>query len=83
MLKTLDNDGRLTVIDGDTGVPSVQQEFVAIVFQLSQNITEAAENEDRPNGEAPANINGGPRIEDFAPNGKYSSIIFYYKLKKM
>ncbi|XP_076183731.1 adenylate kinase isoenzyme 5 isoform X2 [Ptiloglossa arizonensis] len=34
MLKTLDNDNRLIIIDGDTDVPSVQQEFAAALYQL-------------------------------------------------
>lgn len=34
MLKTLDNDNRLTIVDGDTDVPSVQQDFAAALYQL-------------------------------------------------
>lgn len=34
MLKALDNENRLTIIDGDTDVPSVQQEFAAALYQL-------------------------------------------------
>ncbi|XP_046143634.1 adenylate kinase isoenzyme 5 [Osmia bicornis bicornis] len=34
MLKALDNENRLTIIDGDTDVPSVQQEFSAALYQL-------------------------------------------------
>ncbi|XP_076625518.1 adenylate kinase isoenzyme 5 [Colletes latitarsis] len=36
MLKALDNENRLTIIDGDTDVPSVQQEFAAALYQLTQ-----------------------------------------------
>ncbi|XP_011874309.1 PREDICTED: adenylate kinase isoenzyme 5 [Vollenhovia emeryi] len=34
MLKTLDSDNRLTIVDGDTDVPSVQQDFAAALYQL-------------------------------------------------
>ncbi|XP_076298244.1 adenylate kinase isoenzyme 5 isoform X2 [Lasioglossum baleicum] len=34
MIKTLDNGNRLTIIDGDTDVPSVQQEFAAALYQM-------------------------------------------------
>ncbi|XP_018311140.1 adenylate kinase isoenzyme 5 [Mycetomoellerius zeteki] len=34
MLKTLDSDNRLIIVDGDTDVPSVQQDFAAALYQL-------------------------------------------------
>ncbi|KAL6265847.1 hypothetical protein P5V15_002668 [Pogonomyrmex californicus] len=34
MLKTLDSDNRLTIVDGDTDVPSVQQDFATALYQL-------------------------------------------------
>ncbi|XP_024884499.1 adenylate kinase isoenzyme 5 [Temnothorax curvispinosus] len=34
MLKTLDSDSRLIIVDGDTDVPSVQQDFAAALYQL-------------------------------------------------
>ncbi|KAG8039998.1 hypothetical protein G9C98_001516 [Cotesia typhae] len=38
MLKTLDSDNRLITIDGDTDVPSVQQEFEATLYQLMRQV---------------------------------------------
>ncbi|XP_057321733.1 adenylate kinase isoenzyme 5 isoform X1 [Microplitis mediator] len=38
MLKTLDNNNRLITIDGDTDVPSVQQEFEASLYQLMRQV---------------------------------------------
>nr|XP_012153720.1 PREDICTED: adenylate kinase isoenzyme 5 isoform X2 [Megachile rotundata] len=43
MLKSLDNENRLTIIDGDTDVPSVQQEFAAALYQL---MTQARRNKE-------------------------------------
>ncbi|KYN11645.1 Adenylate kinase isoenzyme 5 [Trachymyrmex cornetzi] len=34
MLKTLDSDNRLIIVDGDTDVPTVQQDFAAALYQL-------------------------------------------------
>ncbi|XP_011637258.1 adenylate kinase isoenzyme 5 isoform X2 [Pogonomyrmex barbatus] len=34
MLKTLDSDNRLTIVDGDTDVSSVQQDFAIALYQL-------------------------------------------------
>ncbi|CAL7948457.1 unnamed protein product [Xylocopa violacea] len=48
MLKTLDNDNRLTIIDGDTDVPSVQQEFAAALYQLMTQVQRKEESD--PNG---------------------------------
>ncbi|XP_015607295.1 adenylate kinase isoenzyme 5 [Cephus cinctus] len=36
MLKTLDNDNRLTIVDGDTDIPNVQEEFTAALYQHAQ-----------------------------------------------
>ncbi|XP_043527471.1 adenylate kinase isoenzyme 5 [Frieseomelitta varia] len=44
MLKTLDNENRLTIIDGDTDVPSVQQEFSAALYQLMTRTRRKGEN---------------------------------------
>ncbi|XP_076750036.1 uncharacterized protein LOC143422939 [Xylocopa sonorina] len=48
MLKTLDNENRLTIIDGDTDVPSVQQEFAAALYQLMTRVQRKEES--NPNG---------------------------------
>ncbi|KAK1136890.1 hypothetical protein K0M31_001421 [Melipona bicolor] len=45
MLKTLDNENRLTIIDGDTDVPSVQQEFSAALYQLMTRTRRKEEND--------------------------------------
>ncbi|XP_003398829.1 adenylate kinase isoenzyme 5 [Bombus affinis] len=45
MLKTLDNENRLTIIDGDTDVPSVQQEFAAALYQLMTQTRRKEEND--------------------------------------
>ncbi|XP_011305325.1 adenylate kinase isoenzyme 5 isoform X2 [Fopius arisanus] len=79
MLKTLDNDNRLRTIDGDTDVPSVQQEFAAAIYQLKRQArrTEDAShsaNDDHPNLAAPGNINGGLR-DMRLPNGISKNII--------
>ncbi|XP_066582950.1 adenylate kinase isoenzyme 5 isoform X2 [Prorops nasuta] len=77
MLKTLDNDNRLTIVDGDTDVPSVQQEFSAALYQLtrlSRRKEEGEENPARtsqdglvdPNARAPVKNNGGQLANGFA-----------------
>lgn len=45
MLKALDNENRLTIIDGDTDVPSVQQEFAAALYQLMTQTRRKEEND--------------------------------------
>ncbi|KOC65843.1 Adenylate kinase isoenzyme 5, partial [Habropoda laboriosa] len=45
MLKSLDNENRLTIIDGDTDVPSVQQEFAAALYQLMTQTRRKGEND--------------------------------------
>ncbi|XP_017881074.1 adenylate kinase isoenzyme 5 [Ceratina calcarata] len=47
MLKTLDSENRLTIIDGDTDVPSVQQEFAAALYQLMTKTQRKEENDQR------------------------------------
>ncbi|XP_012274689.1 adenylate kinase isoenzyme 5 [Orussus abietinus] len=74
MLKALDNDNRLTIIDGDTDVPSVQQDFAAALYQLQRGLRIMEEGNPRlpgvtrnndgrhPNSLASVNINGGRKI---------------------
>ncbi|XP_063984639.1 adenylate kinase isoenzyme 5 isoform X2 [Diachasmimorpha longicaudata] len=79
MLKTLDNDNRLRTIDGDTDVPSVQQEFAAAIYELmrqarrKEDASHSANNDD-PNAEAPGDVNGGLR-DVRLPNGISKNII--------
>ncbi|XP_044590009.1 adenylate kinase isoenzyme 5 isoform X2 [Cotesia glomerata] len=47
MLKTLDSDNRLITIDGDTDVPSVQQEFEATLYQLMRQVRRKEEDNSR------------------------------------
>ncbi|RLU23097.1 hypothetical protein DMN91_005375 [Ooceraea biroi] len=47
MLKTLDSDNRLIIVDGDTDVPSVQQDFTAVLNQLMQQACRKEENDPR------------------------------------
>ncbi|XP_015114816.1 adenylate kinase isoenzyme 5 [Diachasma alloeum] len=80
MLKTLDNDNRLRTIDGDTDVPSVQQEFAAAIYELmrqarrKEDASHSANDDDHPNLGAPGNINGGLR-DVRLPNGMSKNII--------
>lgn len=69
MLKTLDNDNRLVVIDGDTEMPSVQQEFATTLYQISRNIEHSGSFErGDPNEVAPDNNDGG-HVESHHMNG--------------
>jgi hypothetical protein len=38
MLKTLDNENRLTIVDGDTDTPAVQEEFNRVVLQQIEHL---------------------------------------------
>ncbi|XP_076670567.1 adenylate kinase isoenzyme 5 [Andrena cerasifolii] len=76
MLKTLDNGKRLTIIDGDTDVPSVQHEFAAALYQLMTQSRRIEE--DDPHGpesptvhEAESNTNSTPAT----PNKEDQTII--------
>lgn len=46
MLKSLDNQGRLSIVDGDTELPADRQQFASALLQLMRR---AARNEDDPN----------------------------------
>nr|XP_031846425.1 adenylate kinase isoenzyme 5 isoform X4 [Nomia melanderi]XP_031846426.1 adenylate kinase isoenzyme 5 isoform X4 [Nomia melanderi]XP_031846427.1 adenylate kinase isoenzyme 5 isoform X4 [Nomia melanderi] len=71
MLKTLDNESRLTIIDGDTDVPSVQQEFAAALYQLmTQSRRKGEENHA---ARSPLTVDNGNLIgnnrDQILPNG--------------
>lgn len=77
MLKTLDNDNRLTIVDGDTDVPSVQQDFAAALYQLMRRARRKEEeslhsNSPRrhPNGIHASNENGRA-----IPNGNVKPVV--------
>jgi hypothetical protein len=38
MLKTLDNENRLTIVDGDTDTPAVQEDFNRVVLQQIEHL---------------------------------------------
>lgn len=46
MLKSLDRDGRLNIVEGDTELPSDRQQFAKALLELMRR---AARNEDDPN----------------------------------
>ncbi|XP_043280317.1 adenylate kinase isoenzyme 5 [Venturia canescens] len=73
MLKTLDSEERLTIIDGDTDVPSVQQECAAALYQLMRGARRKEERNGNgavfsrpgsngPNSIAPGNMNGAQKV---------------------
>ncbi|XP_076243047.1 adenylate kinase isoenzyme 5 isoform X1 [Calliopsis andreniformis] len=85
MLKTLDNENRLTIIDGDTDVPSVQQEFAAALYQLMTK-TRRKEEENSRGPQSPTlqqhknNVNANPvnsnnRDDAVMPNGISKQIV--------
>ncbi|XP_051173250.1 adenylate kinase isoenzyme 5 [Leptopilina boulardi] len=80
MLKKIDNNKRLTMIDGDTDVENVQLEFANALYQLmkwvrrkeensadgnNQDQDSGVQNSEHPNSMAPGNINGGQTIESY------------------
>ncbi|XP_017759986.1 PREDICTED: adenylate kinase isoenzyme 5 [Eufriesea mexicana] len=76
MLKALDNENRLTIIDGDTDVPSVQQEFAAALYQLMTQTRRKEEN--NPHGPEPQIMqeNGNNmKSNSVVPNNRDQSII--------
>ncbi|XP_076378601.1 adenylate kinase isoenzyme 5 [Megalopta genalis] len=76
MLKTFDSENRLTIIDGDTDVPSVQQEFAAALYQMMTQARRKGGGAPRPqlsNGDD-NEANGDPVIKNnrdqtIIPNG--------------
>ncbi|CAK9833165.1 Adenylate kinase isoenzyme 5 [Anthophora retusa] len=77
MLKSLDNENRLTIVDGDTDVPSVQQEFAAALYQLMTQ-TRRKEGSDSHSPEPPATIleNGNNTNSNLvSPNNTNKTII--------
>ena len=46
MLKSLDREGRLSIVDGDTELPQDRQQFASALLELMRR---AARNEDDPN----------------------------------
>nr|XP_012221149.1 PREDICTED: adenylate kinase isoenzyme 5 [Linepithema humile]XP_012221150.1 PREDICTED: adenylate kinase isoenzyme 5 [Linepithema humile] len=64
MLKTLDSDNRLTIVDGDTDVPSVQQDFAAALYQLMRR-TRRKEEESLHDADSPT-------IKGLRPNGVHA-----------
>ena len=46
MLKTLDTEGRLTIVDGDTEIPTDREQFASALLKLMRR---AARHEDDPN----------------------------------
>ncbi|KAJ9587875.1 hypothetical protein L9F63_018687, partial [Diploptera punctata] len=42
MLKTLDNENRLTIVDGDTDTPAVQEDFNRVVLQQIEHLKRTA-----------------------------------------
>ncbi|KAI4484783.1 hypothetical protein M0804_007349 [Polistes exclamans] len=62
MLKTLDNDNRLVIIDGDTDVPSVKEDFSQALFQLMRRARR--KEEDNPHGpESPKFQENGDNVD--------------------
>ncbi|XP_043496776.1 adenylate kinase isoenzyme 5 [Polistes fuscatus] len=66
MLKTLDNDNRLVIIDGDTDVPSVKEDFSQALFQLMRRARR--KEEDNPRGpESPKFQENGDNVDPNLP----------------
>lgn len=79
MLKTLDNENRLVIIDGDTDVPSVKEDFSQALYQLMRRARRKEEDNPRgpvspraqengdgidPNLAVSDDINGGQELEE-------------------
>ncbi|XP_033225920.1 adenylate kinase isoenzyme 5 [Belonocnema kinseyi] len=77
MIRKMDNSNRLTIIDGDSQLASVQQEFANALYQLMkwvrrreetgesfQNPDSLVQNSIHPNFIAPSNTSGGQKIEN-------------------
>ncbi|XP_053983249.1 adenylate kinase isoenzyme 5 isoform X2 [Hylaeus volcanicus] len=75
MLKALDNENRLTIIDGDTDVPSVQQEFAAAVYQLMTQSQRTAREEPRSSKLLTLQTENGTSPTQFISNNKYQTVI--------
>ncbi|XP_054006157.1 adenylate kinase isoenzyme 5 isoform X1 [Hylaeus anthracinus] len=75
MLKALDNENRLTIIDGDTDVPSVQQEFAAAVYQLMTQSQRTAREEPRSSKLLTLQTENGTSPTQFVSNNKYQTVI--------
>ncbi|XP_043790117.1 adenylate kinase isoenzyme 5 isoform X2 [Apis laboriosa] len=84
MLKALDNENRLTIIDGDTDVPSVQQEFAAALYQLMTQTCRKKKNDphssesqiqDNENNIKSNVLISNNRNESIIPNGISKQII--------
>ncbi|KAK9510041.1 hypothetical protein O3M35_004914 [Rhynocoris fuscipes] len=60
MLKTLDNENRLQIVDGDTDLPTVQEEFNKIILTEVERLR---------------NINGLIVPEQAIPNGDYDAML--------
>lgn len=75
MLKTLDNDNRLTIVDGDTDVPSVQQEFAAALYHMMRRARRKEEGNPRGHESPESGENLYPNLapndgdRTFKPNG--------------
>ncbi|KAF7411446.1 hypothetical protein HZH66_000342 [Vespula vulgaris] len=66
MLKTLDNENRLVIIDGDTDIPSVKEDFSQALFQLMRRARR--KEEDNPRGpESPKSQDYGDDIDPNLP----------------
>ncbi|XP_014472575.1 PREDICTED: adenylate kinase isoenzyme 5 [Dinoponera quadriceps] len=79
MLKTLDSDNRLTIVDGDTDVPSVQQDFAVALYQLMRR-ARRIEEVDSPMTKGPNDSNGKHTTIDYEnersmPNGVAKQIV--------
>ncbi|XP_006623391.1 adenylate kinase isoenzyme 5 [Apis dorsata] len=84
MLKALDNENRLTIIDGDTDVSSVQQEFATALYQLMTQTYRKKENDphgsesqiqDNENSIKSNLLISNNRNESIIPNGISKQII--------
>ncbi|XP_003698184.1 adenylate kinase isoenzyme 5 isoform X1 [Apis florea] len=76
MLKALDNENRLTIIDGDTDVPSVQQEFAAALYQLMTQTRRKEENDPHdPESQIVQDNENNTKSNVLIPNNRNESII--------
>ncbi|XP_046411820.1 adenylate kinase isoenzyme 5 [Neodiprion fabricii] len=71
MLKKLDSENRLTIVDGDTDTKNVQDEFTAALKNLVSNSSRQKNNEDS-NSVTTGDIS--ERIVNFIPNGFAKSV---------
>ncbi|XP_069690528.1 adenylate kinase isoenzyme 5 isoform X2 [Periplaneta americana] len=83
MLKTLDNENRLTIVDGDTDTPAVQEDFNRVVLQQVEHLKRTGGmivpqqplSKQQPAQQLPPIANGTNLMIPRAGGGQYDSVI--------